>query len=151
MKKTLSALGATALAVAGLMVTVPANAATSSAQTVSSKSATTPASRAPTPHASPNEATGQYYWNCVGVDGSSYFLAPGAPTTDCKGSYLQKYLDGNQLAVYHLAYGGGAASETGFGCILATAGGVLLILQPELTPIWVLSAGVAAAGIVNDC
>jgi hypothetical protein len=51
--------------------------------------------------------TGNYEYNCVGADGSSYFLASGAPLTDCKGQFLQKYLDGSMLDSIDLAYGGG--------------------------------------------
>ncbi|WP_344405838.1 hypothetical protein [Dactylosporangium fulvum] len=104
--------------------------------------------------APPAIQTGEYEYNCIGVDGSSFWLSPGRPTTDCHGSYLQKYLDGNLLASYNLAYGGGAAQNPPWntGCVLAIASGVaLFVFPPTGVAAWVTVGGLTAAGLYVSC
>lgn len=55
-------------------------------------------------------STGDYEYICVGTDGSSYSMANGAPLSDCKGSYLQKYINGQQVDSISLTGTGAVAS-----------------------------------------
>lgn len=99
-------------------------------------------------------ATGDYEYVCVGIDGNSYSMAQGEPTWNCKGSYLQKYLDGRQLAVYSLDGAGNPASTPPFetGCVLAVASGVALFVFPPTGAVaWVVVGGLTAAGLYVSC
>ncbi|MFJ8896821.1 hypothetical protein ACIRCZ_19720 [Leifsonia sp. NPDC102414] len=99
-------------------------------------------------------ATGQYDYNCVLTDGSSYFMRHGEALTDCKGSYLQKYLDGRLIKSVGLVYNGGASVQvTGKGGCLLTLGGIaaLVFYPPTSTFGWVLSGALAAGGVSQSC
>ncbi|CAD5991786.1 conserved exported protein of unknown function [Agreia sp. COWG] len=102
-----------------------------------------------------DETTGDYEYNCVADDGSSYFMSDGEVLTDCKGSFLQKYLDGNMLESVELSYGGGAVSSApsaSDGCIVAYASGAGLIFFPPADAFtWVTNGAMAAAGITFGC
>jgi hypothetical protein len=99
--------------------------------------------------------TGNYEYNCVGADGSSYFLALGAPLTDCKGQFLQKYLDGSMLDSIDLAYGVGAVStapSASDGCIVSVASEVSLVFFPPTGALaWITVGGLSTAGILASC
>ncbi|KFF58627.1 hypothetical protein JF66_17150, partial [Cryobacterium sp. MLB-32] len=98
--------------------------------------------------------TGNYEYNCVLTSGYSYFMSSGEPLTNCKGSYLQKYLDGRQLDSVALAYGGGAASTFNWsvGCILSVGSGVLLVVYPPTGAIaWFIQGSVYAANVTASC
>ncbi len=97
--------------------------------------------------------TGQYEWVCVLTTGNTYSMRDGEPLTNCKGSYLQKYLNGRQLAVYRLAYDGNGAiaNVKAEGCLLAVAGGVLTILSPAWTLRYVASVAVGGIGVYASC
>jgi hypothetical protein len=100
-------------------------------------------------------ATGQYDYNCVLTNGSSYFMSPGSPLTNCKGSYLQKYINGVMVKSVALAYGGGATATVpagAGGCLLAVASGVALAFFPPSGVLaWVVVGSLTAAGIVASC
>ena len=154
MKKSLNfTIGALAIGLIAALGTTPAYAASaiaSSAEATVSAPAASNESRTSDPLIA---RTGDYEYVCVLTDGRLYSMAAGEPTTNCKGSYLQKYLDGRLLSTYHLAYGGGASTEFQWtsGCILATASGVLLIMSPGGTVVWYLSAAVTGASFLDSC
>ncbi|UOE43167.1 hypothetical protein [Agromyces larvae] len=107
---------------------------------------------APEPVAVP--MTGEYEYICQMPDGNSWSLQVGEPTTDCHGSYLQKYINGSMVANYHLAYGGGAAQVPPWntGCVLAVASGVaLFVFPPTGATAWVVVGGLTAAGLYVSC
>ncbi|MDN4613276.1 hypothetical protein P5G50_02320 [Leifsonia sp. F6_8S_P_1B] len=60
-------------------------------------------------------STGVYSYNCVLQNGSSYFLAHGALLSTCKGSRLQKYLDGRNVQTIPLTGYGQPANPKAFG------------------------------------
>lgn len=97
--------------------------------------------------------TGNYEYNCVLTDGSSYFMGAGEPLTNCKGSYLQKYLDGRQLTSVSLAYGGGAQTTIPGGagwCLLAVGSAVsLLVFPPTTATAWVVNGALAGGGLTS--
>lgn len=102
--------------------------------------------------------TGNYEYNCVLSNGSSYFMAPGEALTNCHGSYLQKYLDGRQLSSISLTYGGVVATNPpvgwvwGTGCILSVASGVALVVFPPSGAIaWWVTGSLTGMGIVSSC
>ncbi|MBM2615595.1 hypothetical protein JIG36_08455 [Actinoplanes sp. LDG1-06] len=139
MNRFVSAVAAFALA-AGVFAPQAANAA--------------PAAAAPAPATPVAAATGEYDYYCIGVDGSSYMLRPGQATTDCHGSYLKKYINGNQVASYHLAYGGGAAQTVQWntGCVLAVASGVaLFVYPPSGATAWIVQGALTSAGLYVSC
>ena len=82
-------------------------------------------------------------------------MKPAENLTNCKGSYLQKYLNGKMVQSVALTYGGGAATKIpagAGGCILALASGVALIAFPPSGALaWVVTGGLTAAGIVYSC
>ena len=82
--------------------------------------------------ASPASATGNYVYVCVSQNGSSYTMKAGEKLTNCKGSFLQKYLDGSKQKTVRLAYGGGSAKKLTpqQECVLAIAGNVMLLVSP---------------------
>lgn len=60
-----------------------------------------------------SEPAGQYYYSCTATNGSVYWLTPGEPTTNCRGSYLGKYINGARVASYNLTEGGMRAAPPG--------------------------------------
>lgn len=87
-----------------------------------------------TASAAVQEETGKYYYSCVLSSGYTYSLQPKEPTKNCKGSYLQQYINGRQVHVYSLTSAGTPATyKPTRGCILA-----------------VLGTGTAAAALVVD-
>lgn len=157
MKKLMTALAALLIVIVGVLVPQAANAATSSS---SSDIARTPLVVQSTQSSEAFATTGllpktgQYEYICIGIDGNSWSLASGEPTTDCHGSYLHKYINGVMVANYHLAYGGGAAQNPpgNIGCVLAIAGAVsLFYFPPTGVAAWVVNGGLAAAGLLVSC
>ncbi|MDG4809428.1 hypothetical protein O7634_21995 [Micromonospora sp. WMMD1120] len=132
---------------------------TASAATVAPAASTTKEHRAttdvpPIPLAPTALDTGEYDYFCLGADGSGFWLSQGEPTTNCHGSYLLKYIDGNQVGSYNLAYGGGAAQTPPWntGCVLALASGVaLFIFPPSGATAWVVQGALAGAGLLVSC
>lgn len=109
---------------------------------------------APSPLAPKEIQTGEYDYFCLAADGSGFWLSQGEATTNCHGSYLLKYIDGNQVGSYNLAYGGGAAQTPPWntGCVLALAGGVALFIYPPTGAVaWVVQGGLAGAGLLTSC
>ena len=87
--------------------------------------------QSPTSAAVQPASTGEYEYICLGTDGSSYSMASGAPLSDCKGSYLQKYINGQQVDSISLSGNGEVASVPAdkVQCVIwlgKTAGGMVL-------------------------
>ncbi|GAA5025192.1 hypothetical protein GCM10023258_17980 [Terrabacter aeriphilus] len=100
------------------------------------------------------EPAGQYYYECIGVNGSSYFLQKGALLSSCKGSYLKKYINGNLVKTMRLTgYGTPAKNVTiSFGCFVALVGaGSLIIGTDGLSTLVVIDAAVAGYGFASAC
>lgn len=70
------------------------------------------------------EPAGQYQYVCVGIDGSSYSMAQGAALNTCKGSYLQKYINGQQISTIALTTDGAIADPNAINmdCVVAIVG-----------------------------
>ncbi|MGN7799037.1 hypothetical protein [Leifsonia sp. 22587] len=101
------------------------------------------------------QTTGVYSYNCVNPNGSSYFMRPNENLTNCKGSYLQKYINGRMVQSVALVYRGGASVKVTWksGCILAlgTTAASLVFSPPTGGLAWVVTGAVAAAGISQAC
>ncbi len=73
--------------------------------------------------------TGVYSYNCVLQNGSSYFIKPGTALSTCKGSRLQKYLNGRVVQTIPLTGYGYPANYRAFGtpeCYIALSAGLAL-------------------------
>jgi hypothetical protein len=70
------------------------------------------------------EPAGQYEYVCVGTDGSSYSMAHGTALSTCKGSYLQKYINGKQIETIALTGHGTVADPNAINmdCLVAVVG-----------------------------
>ena len=69
--------------------------------------------------------TGVYSYNCVLQNGSSYFLKPGERLSNCKGSRLQKYINGKNvqtIALNGYGYPGNPAAFGTLDCVVAILG-----------------------------
>ncbi|MBG6215316.1 hypothetical protein RCH23_003256 [Cryobacterium sp. CAN_C3] len=95
--------------------------------------------------------TGQYDWMCVLTSGYTYFLPNGEPLSNCKGSYLKRYLNGQQVQSYRLAYGGGAVNYKAEGCLIAVIGGILAVMSPTMTMRFVFGAAVGGGAVYYSC
>ncbi|MBW8871596.1 MAG: hypothetical protein JF618_05315 [Leifsonia sp.] len=99
--------------------------------------------------------TGVYSYNCVNPNGSSYFMKPNENLSNCKGSYLQKYVDGRMVQSLSLVYHGGAYAKVTWrsGCILALGGAAVALVwfPPAGITAWVVTSAFAAAGIAGSC
>ncbi|WP_431246300.1 hypothetical protein [Leifsonia xyli] len=99
--------------------------------------------------------TGVYSYNCVNANGSSYFMRPNENLTNCKGSYLQKYINGRMVQSLSLVYRGGATAKVTWksGCILALGGAAVALVwfPPAGVTAWVVTSAFAAAGISQSC
>ncbi|WP_186760122.1 hypothetical protein [Arthrobacter alpinus] len=102
---------------------------------------------------SPREPAGQYYYNCVNTDGSSYFLSQGEPLSNCHGSYLQTYINGVQVRVVSLTTSGAISNPNAItvDCAIAIVGATIVVLTPEGTIAWVLSAAVGGISFARAC
>lgn len=155
-KKQITVGAASLVVAAGLLFSPAANATTPAEQPLSEPVAAAPANPAPVvaPAAVAPAGTGDYEWMCVGIDGSIYSMAPGEPTSNCKGSYLQKYLDGRQLATYNLAYNGnGSLADPEAGsCVLSLAveGAALVMSPPTGGAAW-FAASVTVGWTLAQC
>ena len=153
MKKLMTSLAALIVAAGVVVAPQAANAATLAPASITGSHEAT-STTAPTPPALTPFETGEYDYFCLGADGSGFWLSQGEPTTNCHGSYLLKYIDGNQVGSYNLAYGGGAAQTPPWdiGCVLALAGGVALFIYPPTGAVaWVVQGGLAGAGRLEAC
>jgi hypothetical protein len=77
------------------------------------------------PVAAHAEPTGQYSYICILTSGSSYTLKSGAALNTCKGSYLKKYINGNQVDSINLTADGSKAkkvSKNFIGCTISIYG-----------------------------
>ncbi|MFF9564884.1 hypothetical protein ACF1AJ_16175 [Leifsonia sp. NPDC014704] len=78
-------------------------------------------------------STGVYSYNCVLQNGSSYFLKPGTALNTCKGSYLQKYINGAKVQTIALTGYGTPANPEAFGtpdCYIAIGVGLGTLYGP---------------------
>lgn len=157
MKKLLGVAGVLLTVLVGLTFAAPANAAPakapSSAITSSTSAPTASGGVAPAQMMVP--LTGNYYYVCVLTSGNSWSLTPGENLTDCKGSYLQKYLDGRQIARWSLTQNGTPATNRppSEGCLVAIglAGAGLVFSPPTGGVSWFAASAIAAAGIGYSC
>ncbi|MDN4613261.1 hypothetical protein P5G50_02245 [Leifsonia sp. F6_8S_P_1B] len=81
-------------------------------------------------------------------------MTPGAPLTNCKGSYLQKYYNGVMAKSVGLIFNGKYnVKPTGAGwCILALAGAATLAWNPiSATGLWVASTAITLGGAYGSC
>lgn len=77
------------------------------------------------PVAAHAEPTGQYSYICIGANGSSYTMRSGEKLGNCKGSYLKKYINGNQVDSIRLAGNGTLARPVKkeiIDCVVAVYG-----------------------------
>ena len=159
MKKILSIAGVTIALLAGLLTASPAIAATPDVLPDDSTPAST---SSPSNLEAVNvtaadrttSALGYYEYVCVLANGNSYSMASGSALTSCTGTYMQKYLNGSQISVWNLTYGGVAAANPPYsaGFIVALASGVALVFFPPSGGVaWVVIGGLTAAGIVTSC
>ncbi|MEN0083366.1 MAG: hypothetical protein AAGC66_01240 [Leifsonia sp.] len=99
--------------------------------------------------------TGVYSYNCVNPNGSSYFMKPGEKLTNCKGSFLQRYVNGKMVQSIKLAYGGGAAGNPPknlAGCIISLGSGVVMVFFPPTSAAgWFWTTAATGAGILYSC
>jgi hypothetical protein len=73
--------------------------------------------------------TGVYSYSCVLQNGSSYFIKPGTALSTCKGSRLQKYINGRLVQTIPLTGYGYPANPKAFGtveCYIALSAGLAL-------------------------
>ena len=104
--------------------------------------------------ATPANATGEYEYICQQVNGTHWSLASGQPATDCHGSYLQKYINGQMVGNYSLQYYAGnggpvpPGTQMSQACVLAAAGVAVLIINPPTgATAWVLTSLLNGAAI----
>lgn len=102
----------------------------------------------------PREAAGQYYYECVLTNGTSYWLKSGEPTTNCKGSYLHRYINGKLVANIHLTPNGAIATEYHFDpsaeCVLGITTTAYAILTANGKVAWVM-ASLSGVSTLSAC
>lgn len=100
------------------------------------------------PGAANAEPTGQYTYTCVSTDGSSYLLNPGDELATCKGSYLQKHINGAQVESIPLTGQGAVADPNALtlDCIVAVTGVTVTVLTSSGWAL-VASAALGAYGL----
>jgi hypothetical protein len=106
------------------------------------------------PTAAQAEPAGQYYYQCIGTNGASYFLAKGARLDSCKGSYLKKYINGNLITTVRLTGLGTPAKKVLFPtqCFIEIAGaGLLAVGTDGLSIAFVLEAAIAGHAVLSAC
>ncbi len=104
--------------------------------------------------AQPDEDTGHYYYECVPTNGTSYWLQPGEKTTNCKGSYLHQYINGQLVQNIHLTPDGEVATEYQFDpsveCVIGITTTAYGILTANGTVAWVM-ASLGGAATLSTC
>lgn len=98
--------------------------------------------------------TGVYSYNCVLTNGQSVFLKPGEKLTNCKGSFLQKYISGVKVQTVSLVYNGKYTTKLSAArglCLLASVGAALLIWDPPASAAAWVAAGITGAGAIGAC
>ena len=98
--------------------------------------------------------TGVYSYNCVLTNGSSYFLKPGEKLSNCKGSYLKKYINGKNVLTVGLVYNGKySVKVTGAGwCVASLVGTAILAWNPPAaTGVWLLGTASTLVGTYGSC
>ncbi|OJF11575.1 hypothetical protein [Couchioplanes caeruleus] len=77
------------------------------------------------PVAAHAEPAGKYYYICVLQNGSDYVMKSGEKLSNCKGSYLKKYINGRQVDNTRLAGDGKHAMKVKkdfIGCLISIWG-----------------------------
>ena len=82
-------------------------------------------------------------------------MKAGEKLTNCKGSYLQKYLNGKMVKSVGLAYAGGAVGKlsgaAGY-CVVSLAGAATLAWSPvAATGVWLIATAATALGVIGSC
>ena len=97
------------------------------------------------------EASGKYEWVCVSTSGSSYSMRAGERLANCKGSHLQKYINGRFIKAYSLierdAIGGKPPPNA--ECTIAVTETAIGILTAEDGVSWLLV--LAGLNDLRDC
>jgi len=81
------------------------------------------------------EPTGQYTYVCIASDGSSNTLRDGERLSNCKGSYLKKYINGNLVSSLRLnadATEGRSLTRAEIECVIAfvpVGGGIIRVIK----------------------
>ena len=98
--------------------------------------------------------TGVYSYNCVLTNGQSVFLKPGEKLANCKGSFLQKYINGKKVLTLNLVYNGKySVKVTGAGwCVASLAGAAVLAWNPPAaTAVWLVGTASTLVGAYGSC
>jgi hypothetical protein len=98
------------------------------------------------PVAAHAEPAGQYSYVCILQNGSSYTLKSGNKLSTCKGSYLKKYINGQQVDSIALSGDGTLAKplpKNTLDCLIAISG--TLISVATLKKGWKSWAGLATS------
>lgn len=99
------------------------------------------------------DPTGQYTYVCVRTDGTTYTLAAGDALNTCKGSYIQKYINGAQVQVIGLTGQGIPATpdalDPALDCAVALTGFGLTVISSRGTALFV-SGALSTYGL-KDC
>ncbi|WP_456697947.1 hypothetical protein [Aeromicrobium sp. P5_D10] len=100
------------------------------------------------------EPSGNYDYVCVSTNGTSYTMADGEKLSNCKGSYLQKYINGQQVETVHLTGQGTPASPNQLDgyCIVGLAlGGTAAIVFPPAGAAELVFAAASGVLTLADC
>jgi hypothetical protein len=95
------------------------------------------------------EPTGHYEYICVLTDGNSYALSSGAKNT-CNGSYLLKYINGQQVDSINLAGPGIVGDPKAGDCALAYTALAVAVLMTDGEAA-LISLGVGAITTIPPC
>jgi hypothetical protein len=100
-------------------------------------------------------STGVYSYNCVLTNGQSVFLKPGEKLTNCKGSYLQKYINGTKVLTVSLVYNGKPTANLsparGWCVVSLTSVALLAWNPPTATAVWLIGTAATAVGAYGSC
>ncbi|REK73438.1 hypothetical protein DX116_07785 [Aeromicrobium endophyticum] len=101
------------------------------------------------------EPSGTYEYICVSTTGSSYSMAAGEKLGNCKGSYLQKYINGKQIESIPLDGSGTPVDPDGQldgYCIIGLAlGGTAAIVFPPAGAAELIFTAAADLTTLVDC
>lgn len=97
-------------------------------------------------------ATGNYYWQCLQLNGVQTPMSPGENLANCQGARLKKYLDGNLVKTYVLTgqHVESHALPPGALCYLAIAGTAIGVITATGWLTWVAVA-VGVPGMLDAC
>lgn len=100
------------------------------------------------------EPSGNYEYVCVSTSGSSYSMADGEKLTNCKGSYLQQYINGQQVDTIPLTGDGTRADPDkldGYCLIGLALDGTLAVVFPPAEAAAVVIEVAAGINTIASC